>query len=124
MIFKRLAPSRFSVAQPTHSIGDDLMNTAELADHLAQEHGLTKVAAKQIVEDTLKAITDAAANGDEVSLSGFGKFKVQSRAARTGRNPQTGAPVKIAASKKLSFTAAKAVKDALNAPKAKKKAKK
>lgn len=100
------------------------MNTAELADHLAQEHGLTKVAAKQILDDALTAIIDAAANGDEVSLSGFGKFKVQSRAARTGRNPATGATIKIAASKKLSFTAAKAVKDTLNAPKSKKAKKK
>jgi len=101
------------------------MNTAELADQIAAEHDLSKAQAKQIVDDLLQAITDAAAGGDEVSLSGFGKFKVQSRPARTGRNPATGATIKIAASKKLAFTAAKAVKDALNAPKSKKaKAKK
>jgi DNA-binding protein HU-beta len=100
------------------------MNTAELADQIAAGHDLSKAQAKQIVDDVLQAITDAAAAGDEVSLSGFGKFKVQSRPARTGRNPATGASIKIAASKKLAFTAAKAVKDALNSPKAKKKAKK
>jgi DNA-binding protein HU-beta len=100
------------------------MNTAELADHLAEQHGLTKADARQAVETVLKAITTAAASGDEVSLSGFGKFKVASRAAREGRNPATGATIKIAASKKLSFTPAKAVKDLLNAaPKAKGKKK-
>ena len=99
------------------------MNTAELAEQIAEQHGLTKTSAKQIVDDTLAAIIDAASSGDEVSLSGFGKFKVQSRAARTGRNPATGATIKIAASKKLSFTAAKAVKDSLNSPKRKAKKK-
>ena len=100
------------------------MNTAELADHIAESHGLTKVAAKAIVDDTLTAIVTAASKGDEVALAGFGKFKVQHRAARTGRNPQTGAPVKIAASKKLSFTPAKAVKDTLNSARGKKGKKK
>ena len=96
------------------------MNTAELADQIAAGHELTKTEAKQIVDDVLQAIIDAAAGGDEVSLPGFGKFKVQDRPARTGRNPATGAAIKIAASKKLSFAPAKAVKDALNTPKAKK----
>ena len=100
------------------------MNTAEIADQLAGAHGMTKTAAKHVVEDVLKAIADAAAQGDEVSLPGFGKFKVQSRPARTGRNPATGATINIAASKKLSFSPAKSLKDALNpapkAPKAKK----
>ena len=90
------------------------MNTAEIADHLAGAHGLTKTAAKQVVEDVLKAIADAVAKGDEVSLPGFGKFKVQARAARTGRNPATGATINIAASKKLSFSPAKTLKDSLN----------
>jgi DNA-binding protein HU-beta len=80
----------------------------------------TKVDAKQIVDSILAAIVDATAGGDEVSLAGFGKFKLQSRPARSGRNPATGASIKIAASKKLAFTAAKAAKDALNSPKAKK----
>jgi len=96
------------------------MNTAELADHIAESHGLTKAAAKLIIDDALSAIVEAAASGNEVALAGFGKFKVQSRAARTGRNPQTGASIKIAASKKLAFTPAKAVKEALNSPKSKK----
>jgi len=94
------------------------MNTSELADQLAAEQGLTKAAAKQAIETVVTAIINAATQGDEISLSGFGKFKVTSREAREGRNPATGAKIKIAASKKLSSTPAKAVKDALNpAPK-------
>jgi DNA-binding protein HU-beta len=90
------------------------MNTIEIADQLASEQGLTKTAAKQAIDTVVTAIVKAAAQGEEVSLSGFGKFKVTSRAEREGRNPATGATIKIAASKKLSFTPAKAVKDALN----------
>ena len=90
------------------------MNISELADQLATEQGLTKAAAKQAIETVVTAIINAATHGNEVSLSGLGKFKVTSRPAREGRNPATGATIKIAASKKLSFTPAKAVKDALN----------
>ena len=60
------------------------------------------------------AIIDAAMRDEEVSLSGFGKFKVKESAAREGRNPATGETIQIAAAKKLSFTPAKAVKDKLN----------
>ena len=90
------------------------MNTTELADRVAAERGMTKAEAKQTVESVLKAIVDAAKSGAEVSLSGFGKFKVQNKPAREGRNPATGETMKIAASRKLSFVQAKAVKDALN----------
>jgi DNA-binding protein HU-beta len=90
------------------------MNTIQIADQIASQQGLTKAAAKQAVETVVTAIINAAAQGEEISLSGFGKFKVTSRAEREGRNPATGAAIKIAASKKLSFTPAKAVKDALN----------
>jgi len=90
------------------------MNTQDLVEKIASEHGLTKAAARGIVDSVLKRITDAAVGGSEVSLPGFGKFKVQDRPAREGRNPQTGAVVQIAASKKLVFQPAKAVRDALN----------
>lgn len=90
------------------------MNIAELTDRIAGERGLTKVEAKQTIEAVLKAIVDAAKSGAEVSLPGFGKFKVQDKPAREGRNPATGATMQIAASRKLSFAPAKAVKDALN----------
>jgi DNA-binding protein HU-beta len=92
------------------------MNTTELAELLAAKRGISKTQAKEAIEIVLTAITETAVSGEEVSLPGFGKFKVASRAAREGRNPATGATIKIAASKKLSFTPAKAVKDALNPP--------
>ena len=67
------------------------MNTADIAGVVAAEQGIDKAAAKRVIDATLKAITDAAKKGDEVSLPGFGKFKVANRPAREGRNPATGA---------------------------------
>lgn len=91
------------------------MTTAnEIADKLAAEHDLTKAQGKALVDGVLKAITDAAIAGDEISLPGFGKFKVKASPERDGRNPSTGATIKIAASNKLTFAPAKALKDALN----------
>lgn len=91
------------------------MTTAnEIADKIAADNGLTKTQAKSIVDSVFKAIADAAASGAETSLPGFGKFKVKETPEREGRNPSTGATIKISASKKLSFTPAKAIKDALN----------
>jgi DNA-binding protein HU-beta len=90
------------------------MNNAEIADKLAAAHGVTKTDAKKLVDAVFTAIGDAAAKGEEVSLNGFGKFKVKDSPAREGRNPATGAAMTIKASKKLAFTPAKAVKDKLN----------
>ncbi|MBW4331654.1 HU family DNA-binding protein [Stakelama sp. CBK3Z-3] len=90
------------------------MNTAELADQIAADHDLAKADARKIVDAVFGAITDAAAKGDEIAVGGFGKFKVKESAAREGRNPSTGETIQIAASKKLAFTPAKAVKDRLN----------
>jgi len=90
------------------------MNNAELAETLVQTHGLTKPDARKVVDDLLAAIVTAASKGDEVSLAGFGKFKIKDNPAREGRNPGTGEAIQIAASKKLTFVPAKAVKDALN----------
>lgn len=90
------------------------MNTTDLIEKLAADHGLTKVAAKSIVDGLLKAIADAAAAGEEVNLPGFGKFAVKAVPARTGRNPATGAAIEIAASKKVAFSPAKALKDKVN----------
>lgn len=94
---------------------DNFMNTTDLAEKLAAAHGLTKAVAKGLVDDVLKAIADAAAAGEEVNFPGFGKFKTKDAPAREGRNPSTGATVQIAASKKVTFQAAKALKDKLNA---------
>lgn len=91
------------------------MTTAnEIADKIATDNNLTKAQAKNIVDSVFKQIADAAQSGAETSLPGFGKFKVKETPARDGRNPSTGATIKIAASKKLTFTPAKAIKDALN----------
>lgn len=86
----------------------------EIAEKIAGEHGLTKAQAKAIVETVFKQIVDAATSGAETSIAGFGKFKVKNMPEREARNPSTGATIKVAASKKLTFTPAKAVKDALN----------
>ncbi|WP_137897219.1 HU family DNA-binding protein [Sphingomonas sp. 2SG] len=91
------------------------MNNADLAETLVIKHSMTKSDARKAVDDIMAAIVSAASKGDEVSLAGFGKFKVKDSPARDGRNPSTGEAIKIAASKKLTFTPAKAVKDALNA---------
>ena len=90
------------------------MNNSDLADKLAASHDITKADARKLVDAVFAAIADAAAAGEEVSLNGFGKFKVKDTPAREGRNPSTGATIQIAASKKLSVSAAKAVKDKLN----------
>lgn len=90
------------------------MTNADLAEHVAEAHGLTKADARKYVDSVFAAIVDAAAKGEEVALNGFGKFKVKESAAREGRNPATGATIQIAASKKLAFSPAKAVKDRLN----------
>jgi DNA-binding protein HU-beta len=90
------------------------MNTGELAEAVAASHGLSKTDARKIVDAVFAAIADAAARGDEVSLNAFGKFKVKETAAREGRNPATGATIQIAASRKLTFAPAKAVKDKVN----------
>jgi DNA-binding protein HU-beta len=90
------------------------MNISDLVDAVAAtDSKLTKAQAKAAIEATFTAIRDAAARGDEVSVPGFGKFAVQSKPARTGRNPSTGATIEIAASKALKFKPAKALKDAL-----------
>lgn len=91
-----------------------MMNNAELTELVAATNDLTKVDAKKIVDSVFGAIADAAAKGDEISLAGFGKFKVKNTPAREGRSPATGETIKIAASRKLTFSVAKAVKDKLN----------
>lgn len=90
------------------------MNNGDLAESLAAQTGSTKADARKAVDAVFAAITDAVAKGEEISLNGFGKFKVKDTPARDGRNPATGETIKIAASKKLSFAPAKAVKDRLN----------
>lgn len=97
------------------------MNTTELISRLAAKHKLTKEQTREILHDTLHFIVTAAAAGEDVSLSGFGKFKVTNRPARQGRNPSTGEVINIPASRKFGFAAAKAVRDEINTPSTSKK---
>lgn len=90
------------------------MNTTELVEAVAAAQGVTKVDAKKILDGFIDAIVTAASKGEEVSINGFGKFRVKASAARDGRNPRTGEPMSIPASRKLGYTPAKAVKDRLN----------
>ena len=89
------------------------MKTADLIDHVASEAGVEKNVAKRAVEAVFAGIVDAAKKGEDVNLSGFGKFKVKESPARQGRNPATGETIEIAASRKLGFSPAKQVKDTL-----------
>ncbi len=91
------------------------MNSNDLADQVAATSGVSRADARKIVDGIFATLADTAAKGEEVSINGFGKFKVKDSPARDGRNPATGEPMKIAASRKLGFSAAKAVKDKLNA---------
>ncbi|ANH09251.1 HU family DNA-binding protein [Allorhizobium sp. NPDC080224] len=91
-----------------------MTTTNEIADKIASEQNLTKAQAKAIVESVFSQIAEAAKSGAETSIPSFGKFKIKDTPEREGRNPATGATIKIAASKKLTFTPGKAVKDALN----------
>jgi len=99
-------------SQPLNVAGG-IMNKADLINHVADAAGLTKGSAGDAVEAVLGGITSTLANGDAVSLVGFGTFSVADRAARTARNPRTGEAIQVAASKAPKFKAGKALKDAV-----------
>ncbi len=81
------------------------MNKAELIDAIASEAGLSKADAKKALDGFVDATTKALKKGDRISLVGFGSFSVSKRAARTGRNPQTGKEIKISAKNVVRFKA-------------------
>ena len=87
------------------------MNKSDLVDAVAGRADMSKAEAGRAVDAVLGSVGDALGNGDSVSLVGFGTFSVRHRAARMGRNPQTGATMHIAASKVPGFKAGKALKD-------------
>ena len=89
------------------------MTKVELIAAVANEANLTKKDAEAAVNSALNAITNALKEGDKVTLVGFGTFEVRERAARVGRNPQTGKEIKIEASKSPAFKPGKSFKDAL-----------
>lgn len=90
------------------------MNKSELIDRIAEKADLSKADAGRALDAVVEGITAALKEGDQVALVGFGTFVAKERAARTGRNPQTGAEIKIAAARVPAFKAGKALKDALN----------
>ncbi len=90
------------------------VNKAELIDKMAASADISKAAATRALDSMLDAVTESLKQSEQVVLVGFGTFTVKDRAARTGRNPQTGAPIEISAARIPSFKAGKALKDALN----------
>ena len=91
------------------------MNKVELIAKIAEVEEVTKKAAGEQLNAVVEVITNALAKGEEVKISGFGTFSVAERAAREGRNPQTGETIQIAASKAPKFKASKTLKDVVNA---------
>lgn len=89
------------------------MNKTQLIDFIAEKADLSKVQAKAALEATLGAVEGALKEGDQVQLIGFDTFKVNHRAARTGRNPKTGEEIQISAANVPAFVAGKALKDSL-----------
>jgi DNA-binding protein HU-beta len=90
------------------------VNKSELIEHIAQQADISKAAASRALDAVLGGIQSTLKKGDTVSLLGFGTFAVSTRAARTGRNPRTGAEIKIKKAKVPKFRPGKALKDALN----------
>ncbi|MBV8989968.1 MAG: HU family DNA-binding protein [Solirubrobacterales bacterium] len=90
------------------------MNKSELVDAVAKDAGLTKADAARALDSLVTTVTKALKKGDEVAITGFGKWSVAKRGARTGRNPQTGQAVKIRASKTPKFTPGATLRGAVN----------
>ena len=90
------------------------MNKSDLIAAVAAKTGETKKSAETSINAIVDVIAETLAKGDKIQLVGFGSFEVRSRAARNGRNPQTGKEMKIAAKKAPVFKAGKALKDAVN----------
>ena len=90
------------------------MTKSELIDAIAEKAGLSKTDATKALAATLESVTDALKSGEKVALIGFGTFSVSPRAARTGKNPQTGEAIAIPASNAAKFKAGQQLKDAVN----------
>ena len=91
------------------------MNKSELVSSMAEKSGLTKKDAEKALKAFEETLTEALINGSKIQMVGFMSFEVSERAAREGRNPQTGEPMQIPASKTVKFKVGKALKDAINA---------
>jgi len=91
------------------------VNKSQLIDQMASSADISKAAAGRALDSFINSVSNALKEGDSVALVGFGTFSVRERAARTGRNPQTGAAIEIAAATIPAFKAGKSLKDAVNA---------
>lgn len=90
------------------------MTKTEIVEQMAQDAGISKAVAETALRSALDSVSNSLAKGQEVTIVGFGTFSVANRAARTGRNPQTGEPIEIKATKVPRFKPGKALKDAVN----------
>lgn len=90
------------------------MNKSELIEAIAASADIPKAVASRALDAMVDSVTESLKKGDSVSLVGFGTFSIKERAARTGRNPQTGQPIEISAAKVPGFKAGKALKDSVN----------
>ena len=93
---------------------DDIVNKSQLIDQIAADADISKAAAGRALDSFIESVSGALKEGDLVALVGFGTFSVRDRAARSGRNPQTGETIQIAAATIPAFKAGKALKDAVN----------
>lgn len=91
------------------------MNKAELIEVVVSKSEISKKDVEKVINAFTNVVTDTLVGGDKVTITGFGSFEVVERAARTGRNPQTGESIEIGASKSPKFKAGKALKDAVKA---------
>jgi len=90
------------------------MNKSQFITHISEQHSCTKIEAEKVIDMFVSSVTDALGKGEEISLIGFGNFSVSKIAARDGRNPRTGAALKIAAYNQPKFKAGQKLKDAVN----------
>lgn len=90
------------------------MTVQDLAERVSSKHELSRSEARAILDSAFQAMAEAARGGEEIAVPGFGKFKVRERKARQARNPQTGEPMQVPASRKLAFLPAKPLKDSMN----------
>jgi len=98
---------------PPKPVKSTLITTKQLAGELAETHGLPDKQAQAVLDSVVGLLVDHLKAGDKLRLNGLGILEVKDRAARTGRNPATGATIQIAASKKVAFRPAKELKDAI-----------
>jgi DNA-binding protein HU-beta len=96
---------------PTKPLSATTVTLKQLAPELAEAHGLTRKQAEAVLADLIEMVTGRLKAGDKVRLTGLGILQVRDRPARTGRNPGTGRPIEIKASRKIAFSAAKELKD-------------